>query len=87
MNQEVGAPIADAKLTAVKKASIAACDVQDGIAEECSKTRALAATMQNPSFAKRTGPANCLTASEASAVNKIWEGPSKKKWACDFGLV
>jgi hypothetical protein len=78
MNQEVGAPISVAKLNAVKNASIAACDALDGITD---------GVIQNPrachykasAFACTGDPANCLTSAEASAVNKIWDGPPGSK--------
>ena len=74
MNQEVGAPIADAKLTAVRQASIAACDTQDtitdGVLQEPRSCRYNAKSF----ICKASGPANCLTPAEARAVNKIWDG-------------
>jgi hypothetical protein len=88
MHDEVGAPIAGAKLTAVTNAAIAACDtldgIQDGILQEPRRcnydARAYICTAANT-------PANCLTADEADSVNKIWRGPvnssGEKIW---FGL-
>ena len=74
MNQEVSAPIADAKLTAVRQASIAACDTQDtitdGVLQEPRSCRYNAKSF----VCKASGPANCLTPAEAGAVNKIWDG-------------
>ena len=77
MNQELGAPIAGAKLTAVSNAAIAACDaidgVTDGIIEDPRKCR-----YDANSFVCTGGPgdpANCLTSAEAAVVNKIWDGP------------
>jgi hypothetical protein len=89
MQAEVGGPIAGAKLTAVSNAAIQACDMIDGIPD---------GIIQEPrrcdydarSFICTGGagdPANCLTAAEATAVNKIWNGPvnakGEKIW---FGL-
>jgi Tannase and feruloyl esterase len=89
MRQEVGGPIASAKLTAVSNAAIAACDALDGVPD---------GILQEPrrcdydarSFVCTGGPsdpANCLTMAEAVAVNKIWNGPvnarGEKIW---FGL-
>jgi hypothetical protein len=89
MNQEVGAPISPAKLDAVKKASIAACDSLDGIPDGVIQ-EPRACHFSAKSFVCKgspSDPANCLTAAEASAVDKIWEGPSsrrgKRLW---FGL-
>lgn len=77
MNQELGAPIASAKLTAVTSAAIAACDaldgVTDGIVEDPRKCK-----YDAKSFVCTGGPsdpANCLTEAEAAAVSKIWDGP------------
>jgi hypothetical protein len=77
MNQELGAPISPAKLTVVTNAAIAACDaldgVTDGIVEDPRKCR-----YDATSFVCSGGPADpadCLTAAEAVAVNKIWDGP------------
>ena len=74
MNQEVGAPIADAKLTAVKQASIAACDVQDGIGDSVLQDPRTCRYDAKSFVCKASGPANCLTPAEAGAVNKIWDG-------------
>jgi hypothetical protein len=79
MNQEVGAPIASAKLNAVTNASIAACDGEDGIVDGLIQDPR-ACTYSATSFVctANGGPSsnpNCLTPAEASAVNKIWDGP------------
>jgi hypothetical protein len=78
MNQEVGAPISSAKLTAVTNAAIAACDAIDGLTDgiiedprRCHYDAKAFVCTGGPS-----DPANCLTAAEASAVNKIWDGPA-----------
>src|SRR5262249_40638109 len=81
MNQEVGAPISVAKLNAVKAASVTACDALDGISDgviqdprACHYDAKAFVCTGSPS-----DPANCLTAAEASAVNKIWQGPPGPK--------
>ena len=79
MNQEVGAPIASAKLNAVTTAAIAACDGDDGIVDGLIQ-EARACTYSATSFVctANGGPSsdpNCLTPAEARAVNKIWDGP------------
>jgi len=89
MQAELGGPIAGAKLTAVSNAAIQACDmldgIQDGIVQEPRRCN-----YDARSFICTGGagdPANCLTAAEAAAVNKIWNGPvnakGEKIW---FGL-
>lgn len=85
-NEELGAPLAAAKWRAVNEAAIAACDAIDGVTD---------GLIQDPrrcnynasSFICTGGagdPANCLTAAEASVVNKSWDGPrnskGKKAW-------
>ena len=88
MNQEVGAPISSAKLNAVTSAAIAACDVLDGIADGViQEPRACTYNAKSFVCGKSNDP-NCLTPAEASAVNKIWQGPpnpggGQQRW---FGL-
>jgi hypothetical protein len=81
MNQEVGGPISSAKLAAVTSAAVAACDGLDGIVDgviqdprACNYDASALVCKGTP-----TDPANCLTTAEASAVNKIWAGPTKGK--------
>jgi hypothetical protein len=76
MNQDLGAPISGAKLTALTNAAIAACDaldgVTDGIVEDPRRCR-----YDAKAFVCAGGPsdpANCLTAAQAASVNKIWDG-------------
>jgi hypothetical protein len=83
MNQEVGAPIASAKLNAVTSAAITACDGEDGIVDGLIQDPR-ACTYSATAFVCRAngGPSsdpNCLTPAEASAVNKIWDGPRDAK--------
>ncbi len=86
MNQEVGAPISAAKLDAVKSASIAACDSLDGITDGVIQDPRACHYSAKAFVCKGGGPANCLTPAEASAVDKIWEGPSKQGKRLWFGL-
>ena len=83
MNQEVGAPIASAKLAAVTNAAIAACDGLDGIIDGIlQEPRACKYNAKSFVCTANGGPssdANCLTPPEASAVNKIWDGPRDAK--------
>lgn len=80
MRQEVGGAIADSKLKAVTTAAVAACDgsdgVMDGVINDPRKC-----TYDPASLACREGsdPATCLTAAEATAVRKIWDGPMSTK--------
>jgi hypothetical protein len=80
MNQEVGAPIASAKLNAVTNAATAACDAQDAVPGDGIIQDPRACTYSAAAFVctANGGPSsdpNCLTPAEASAVNKIWDGP------------
>jgi hypothetical protein len=84
MNQEVGAPIASAKLDAVTTAALAACDIQDTIPGDGIVQDPRACSYSATAFVCKAngGPSsdpNCLTPAEASAVNKIWEGPKDAK--------
>jgi hypothetical protein len=80
MNQEVGAPIASVKLTAVTNAALAACDAEDAIPGDGIIQDPRACTYSATAFVctANGGPSSdpsCLTPPEASAVNKIWDGP------------
>ena len=89
MKDWVGAPISSAKLNQATASAVAACDAADGVVDnvideprQC-KFSAHANVCGNP-----TAPAaNCLTASEAEAIDHIWDGPrnpaGERVW---FGL-
>lgn len=88
MNQEVGSPISPAKLTAVTNAAIAACDALDGITDGIIQDPR-ACHYRAESFVCTASPSdnpNCLTPAEASAVDKIWQGPTKNGEQLWFGL-
>jgi len=83
MNQEVGAPIASAKLNAVTTEAIKACDGLDGIPDGIIQDPR-ACTYSATAFVCKAngGPSsdpNCLTPPEATAVDKIWDGPRDAK--------
>ena len=79
MNQELGAPIAAAKLDAVTNAAITACDALDGIPDGIIQDpRACPYSATAFVCLANGGPSsdpNCLTPPEAAAVDKIWDGP------------
>jgi hypothetical protein len=84
MNEQVGAPIASAKLDAVTNAALVACDSQDAIPGDGIVQDPRACSYSATAFVCRAngGPSsdpNCLTPPEASAVNKIWDGPRDAK--------
>jgi hypothetical protein len=78
MNQEVGAPIVQAKLDAVTQAVINACDPLDGITDGIIQDPRACLTDANLFVCGEPGAvsvgANCLTPQEAGAMNKIWNG-------------
>jgi pimeloyl-ACP methyl ester carboxylesterase len=89
MKQLVGHPIAPAKLAQAQSSAAAACDAADGVTDgviDDPRTCRFRATANVCGTA--TAPAqNCLTANEAAAIDKIWDGPrnarNQKIW---FGL-
>jgi pimeloyl-ACP methyl ester carboxylesterase len=88
MNKTVGAPISAAKLAAVTKAAVAACDANDGVTDGIIN-EPRKCTYDPHALTCKTGDdsATCLTAQEADAVGKIWNGPTdasgKRLW---YGL-
>jgi len=92
MNESLGAPIANAKLTLATNAAVAACDAQDGVVdalltrpEMCTYNPANDASITLPTCT--AADAGCLSPAEAAAIQKIWNGPvgarGKSLW---FGL-
>jgi hypothetical protein len=78
MNKELGGPISAAKLNAVTGAAVAACDGLDGVVDGMIEDPRRC-NYDARAFVCKGGsgdPANCLTAAEASVVNKIWNGPA-----------
>jgi hypothetical protein len=80
MNQELGAPIASAKLNAVTNAAVAACDAQDaipgdGMIQDPRACTYSAKSFLCPAYGGSTSDPNCLNPREVSAVNHIWDGP------------
>ncbi|HMG56094.1 MAG TPA: tannase/feruloyl esterase family alpha/beta hydrolase, partial [Kofleriaceae bacterium] len=89
MKDLVGAPIAAAKLNQATASVVAACDAADGVADgiiDDPRTCAFSAAA-NVCGAATAPAANCLTAAEAEAIDRIWDGPRNaaghKIW---FGL-
>jgi hypothetical protein len=92
MKEEVGAPIAPAKLNAVNDAAVAAC-----VGKTADGTLSADAFLADPRLctfdpakmrcSAQPGNPNCLTSQEAGAVRKIWDGPrdarGRRLW---FGL-
>ena len=76
MKQETGGVISPAKLNAVTQAAIKACDGLDGIVDGIIQEPRACRYSARSFVCKGTtsDPANCLTAAEAKAVDKIWDG-------------
>jgi len=73
--------IPPAKLVAAQKSAIAACDANDGITDGIIDDPRTCHFSAKANICGRPGaPAapNCLTADEAAAVDKIWDGPRNK---------
>ena len=80
MRQDVGAPIAASKLTAVTAAAVAACDADDGVKDGVINDPRKC-TFDPAALVCKEGadPASCLTPAEARAVRRIWDGPVNAK--------
>ena len=89
MKEVAGGPISPAKLEQTTQSAIAACDAADGVTDGViDDPRSCHFSAAQNICGKATAPAqNCLTAAEASAIDKIWDGPrnshGNKIW---FGL-
>jgi hypothetical protein len=81
MKQMVGGPIALAKLTQVQASAIQACDANDGVKDGIiDDPRTCTFKAEANICGAPTAPAtNCLTAAEAAAIDKIWDGPRNAK--------
>ncbi|HEY2863416.1 MAG TPA: tannase/feruloyl esterase family alpha/beta hydrolase [Casimicrobiaceae bacterium] len=74
--------IASAKLAAVQKAAVAACDANDGTADgiiDDPRTCNFDASANICGEPNAPAAPACLTTSEAASVNKIWDGPRNAK--------
>jgi hypothetical protein len=89
MKQLTGAAIAPAKLAQVAASAIKACDAADGVTDgviDDPRTCTFSAA-SNICGAPNASAQNCLTAAEAEAVDKIWDGPrNERKNKIWFGL-
>jgi hypothetical protein len=79
MFRDTGANIAPAKLDMATAAAVSACDAEDGIADGViDDPRGCDFDARELVCAPGDDPAGCLTAAEAGAVDKIWEGPTTR---------
>jgi Tannase and feruloyl esterase len=90
MKDLVGGPISAAKLSQTSASAVAACDAADGVTDGIiDDPRTCTFSAKANICGAPTAPAtNCLTAAEAAAIDKIWDGPrnlgsDNKIW---FGL-
>jgi tannase/feruloyl esterase len=81
MKDLVGGPISAAKLAQARASAVAACDAADGVVDgviDDPRTCHFSATANVCGAA--TAPAtNCLTPAEATAIDRIWDGPRNAK--------
>jgi len=88
LNKTAGGPISAAKLAAVTRAAVAACDASDGVTDGLINDPRKC-TYDPAALVCKAGEdaANCLTTQEADAIRKIWNGPvdasGQRLW---FGL-
>lgn len=79
MQEELGRPISMVKLEKATKAAIAACDPEDGVTDGI--VNAPRSCHYDPAelvCGSATTDAECLTASEATAIRRIWDGPKAR---------
>src|SRR5499426_1389842 len=77
MKDLVGGPVSAAKLSQATASAVAACDAADGVVDgiiDDPRTCKFSATA-NICGAATAPAANCLTAAEAAAIDRIWDGP------------
>jgi hypothetical protein len=81
MRELVGGPIKPEKLEQARISAVVACDeldgVRDGIIDD-PRTCSFSAEA-NRCSARTAPPENCLSADEAAAIDKIWDGPRNRK--------
>jgi len=77
MKDWVGAPISAAKLNQATASAVAACDAADGVVDGViDEPRTCKFSAKANICGSPTAPAaNCLTTSEAEAIDHIWDGP------------
>ena len=80
MRIEAGGPIAPAKLNAATNASVAACDLLDGVKDGLIRDpRDCGFDAADLICKPGTATPTCLTAGEARAINQIWAGAKSTK--------
>jgi hypothetical protein len=81
MKEMIGGPLNILKAAQVQASAIAACDANDGVVDGViDDPRSCTFNAEaNICGAPNAPAANCLTAAEAAAVNKVWDGPRNAK--------
>ena len=81
MKQLTGGPISSAKLTQTTASAVQACDASDGATDGIiDDPRTCTFSAKTNICGSPNAPAtNCLTAAEAEAIDKIWDGPRNRK--------
>jgi len=81
MRELVGGPISSGKLNQATASAVLACDAADGVTDGViDDPRTCHFSAQANVCGAATAPAtNCLTAAEATAIDKIWDGPRNNK--------
>jgi hypothetical protein len=89
MKELVGGPIAAGKLNRATASAVAACDGADGVADGIiDDPRTCSFSARANVCGAPTAPArDCLTAAEAQAIDRIWDGPRNARGdRIGFGL-
>jgi hypothetical protein len=81
MKQLTGGPISSAKLAQTTASAVQACDVSDGVSDGIIEDPRICtfSAKTNICGSPNAPAANCLTAAEAEAIDKIWDGPRNRK--------
>ena len=89
MKDLAGSPISSAKLAQARASAVAACDAADGVTDgviDDPRSCHFSATA-NICGASTAPATNCLTPAEATAIDRIWDGPrNAKQHKIWFGL-
>ncbi|MGH9715159.1 MAG: tannase/feruloyl esterase family alpha/beta hydrolase [Candidatus Acidiferrales bacterium] len=81
MKELTGGPISKAKLAQTTASAVAACDAADGVVDGIIDDPRTCHFNAKANICGASGAptTNCLTASEAKAIDQIWDGPRNSK--------
>jgi hypothetical protein len=71
--------ISSSKLTALQQSAIAACDINDGAKDGIIDDPRTCNFNAEANICGNPAAPNCLTSAEATAVNKLWDGPRNQQ--------